>query len=256
MNPMSCPAWDLEPEIMFCLASCAIGLVLPGFSNFLENSSTMRYPNFMNITPEKPIGLIADSHGNNDLLLRSIRALRDAGAHTLIHLGDLCDSLDPHTAEDTVKILKENSIRGVLGNNEYSMITEHHNEHVQNISADVMNYLKQLPYVMSIGPIWFTHSAPFKWPAATRRPITEYLPHFIEKAAFPFEILFRGHSHQSSIIEIHNKKTKKIPAQAGKRQKLHRNKRYVITVGAVEEESTALFLPEEYEVLFLAIGRT
>jgi predicted phosphodiesterase len=210
----------------------------------------------MNITPEKPIGLIADSHGKNDLLIKSIRTLRDAGAQTLLHLGDICDSLDPYTAGDTVKILKQHSIPGVLGNNEYSMITEHHNAHVQNISADVMNYLKQLPYVMSIGSIWFTHSAPFKWPAATRRPITEYLPHFIDKGDFPFEILFRGHSHQPSIIEIHDKKTKKIPAQAGKRQKLNRNKRYVITVGAVEDKATALFLPEEYEVLFLTIGRT
>jgi len=209
----------------------------------------------METSPVKPIGLIADSHGKNDLLLKSIQALKDAGAHTILHLGDLCDSLNPHAAEDTVKILKENSICGVLGNNEYSMITEHHNEHVQNISDDVMNYLKQLPYVMSFGLIKFTHSAPFNWPAATRRPIAEFLPHFIEKGGFPFEILFRGHSHQPSIIEIHNDQAKKIPAQAGKRQKLCRNRRYIITVGAVEEGSAALFLPEEHQVLFLTISR-
>ncbi|HHO74948.1 MAG TPA: metallophosphoesterase [Deltaproteobacteria bacterium] len=213
----------------------------------------MVYPDSMNITPDKPIGLIADSHGKNDLLVRSIRALKDAGAHTILHLGDICDSLEAHTAEDTVKILEENSIRGVSGNNEYSMVTEHHNKHVQNISDDVRNYLKQLPYIISIGPFWFTHSAPLNWPAATRRPIAEYLPLLMNKEAFPFEILFRGHSHQPSIIKIHNNRINEIPAQAGERLELYRNTRYVITVGAVEKYFAALFLPVDYEVIFLNI---
>jgi len=225
------------------------------FPNLIEISLTMGYLNLMNIILDKPIGLIADSHGKTDLLATSIQALKDAGAETIIHLGDICDSLAPDTAEEALHILREHSIHGVLGNNEYSMITDHHNEHVQNITDDSITYLKQMPYVICEGPIWFTHSAPFNWPAATRRPITEFLPHIVEEASFPFTILFRGHSHQPSIIQIHDKTTVKIPAQAGERQKLCRSMRYVITVGAVEEGSSALFLPEEYEMYFLNIGR-
>ena len=215
----------------------------------------MRYPNFMNITPEKPIGLIADSHGKNDLLQRAIQAVKKNGAETLIHLGDLCDSLDPHSVEDTVNILKQNNIPGVLGNNEYSIISEHHNTHVQNISSQVLDYLSNIPYVLTMGKLWFTHSAPFEWPAATHRPIMDFLPHLIAQDPFPFEILFRGHSHKPSIIEIEDGEIKKIPAQTGIRLKLCRNRRYVITVGAVEEASSVLFLPGEYEIIFLNIGR-
>jgi len=209
----------------------------------------------MNIAPLNPIGLIADSHGKNELLLKAIRAVQENGAERLIHLGDLCDSLDPHSAEDTVNILKENTIPGVLGNNEYSIISEHHNEHVQNISSAVLDYLSGLPYILDLGVLWFTHSAPFAWPAATRRPIKDFLPHLVERTNFPFDILFRGHSHRPSVIEMNGAETTKIHVQAGARLTLHRNRRYVITVGAVEEASFALFLPKKYEIVFLSIGR-
>ena len=106
-----------------------------------------------------------------------------------------------------------------------------------------------------MGKLWFTHSAPFEWPAATRRPIKDFLPYLMDADKFPFQILFRGHSHRPSIIEMNDAEMKKIPAQAGTRLKLHRNRRYVITVGAVEEASSALFLPKEYEIIFLSIGR-
>lgn len=210
----------------------------------------------MNIIPEKTIGLIADSHGKNDLLQRAIRAVQKNGAETIIHLGDLCDSLDPHPLEDTINILQQNNIRGVLGNNEYSIISEHHNAHVQNISSQVLEYLSNLPYIMTMGPVWFTHSAPFKWPAATRRPIMDFLPHLLEHGDLPFEILFRGHSHRQSIIEIDGSEIKKIPVHAGSKQHLSKDRRYVITIGAVEEASSALFLPDEHAVLFLTIDRT
>jgi len=212
-------------------------------------------PFSMNKAPLNPIGLIADSHGKNELLLQAIRAVKEHGAEELIHLGDLCDSLDPHSAEETVNILQEEHIPGVLGNNEYSIISEHHNEHVQNISSAVLDYLSGLPYILDLDVLWFTHSAPFAWPAATRRPIKDFLPHLVERTNFPFEILFRGHSHRPSVIEMNGAETIKIPVQAGTRIKLRRDRRYVITVGAVEEASCALFLPREHEIAFMSIGR-
>ncbi len=228
---------------------------VPRSPNSLENSSLLRYSNFMDITPDNPIGLIADSHGKNDLLHRAIRTVRQHGAKTLIHLGDLCDSLDPHSAEDTVNILQQNNIPGVLGNNEYSIISEHHNAHVQNISSQVLDYLSGLPYILDLGPLCFAHSAPFEWPAATHRPIMDFLPHLMKQNPFPFDILFRGHSHTPSILEIEDGEIKEIPVQSGTTIKLRRDTRYVITVGAVEKASSALFLPGEYEIVFLNIGR-
>jgi hypothetical protein len=57
-------------------------------------------------------------------------------------------------------------------------------------------------------------------------------------------------------MEIDGTNIKKIPAEAGMKKKLLRTRRYVITVGALEEASLALFLPEEYEIQFLQLGRS
>ena len=57
-------------------------------------------------------------------------------------------------------------------------------------------------------------------------------------------------------MEINGTNGEKIPAEAGMKKKLSRNSRYVITVGAVEEASCALFLPREYEVWFLRVSRS
>jgi predicted phosphodiesterase len=208
------------------------------------------------VTPENsPIGLISDSHGNNMLLLKAILMLKQMDVQTIIHLGDICDSLSPHALEDAVKILKDHGVLSIRGNNEYAILSNHQGDHASSLSPDVVNFLSGLPYTITLGDFCFAHSAPFDWPAATRRPITDYLPHLTQNESLPFKILFSGHSHTPSILEIDGVRVKKIPAKSGIEKKLSRNRHYVITVGAVEEASSALFLPQEYAIWFLRISR-
>jgi len=202
-----------------------------------------------------PIGLIADSHGRNDLLNDAILMLKDLGAESIIHLGDICDSLAPLALEDAVAILKEHKVRSVKGNNEYAILTNHTGPHANSISPEILSFLSEMPYTITLGEICFAHSAPFNWPAATSWPITDNHPLIDIKAVLPYKILFRGHSHTPSIMEINGTNGEKIPAEAGMRKKLSLTSRYVITVGAVEEASCALFLPDEYEIWFLRIDR-
>ena len=203
-----------------------------------------------------PIGLIADSHGRNDLLLDSILMLEAMGVRDIIHLGDICDSLAPLALEDALMILKEHKVRAVRGNNEYAILTNHQGPHANSLSSEVLSYLSALPYTINQGDLCFAHSAPFEWPAATSWPVTDNHPFIDLDTIMPCKVLFRGHSHTPSIIELGGTEVKKIPAEAGTIKKLSRYRRYVITVGAVEEASCAMFLPAEYELHFLRTNRS
>ena len=201
------------------------------------------------------IGLIADSHSRNALLLDAAKKLKELGADTIIHLGDICDSLKPDAVDEAIEILRAYNVKALMGNNELSIISENAYRSHNSINPDSIAYLKKLPYTLQMGNICFAHSAPFNWPAATRRPIMEYLPHLLGKESFPFKVLFRGHSHVPSLIKISDNKLEQRPIKVGEKLALLNNITYVITVGAVEDRSCALFLPHEYTIEFLGFGR-
>lgn len=200
------------------------------------------------------IGIMADSHGNNVLLAAAIEALKDRGARTLIHLGDMCDTLSPHLTTETLRLIGENGVRGVRGNNECQMIHDLKSSRGEGPHQE-STALEELPYVMSLGPLWFTHSVPYPFPAATRRPVSEFLPALLEDPAIPFSILFRGHSHRLSILEIRGASWEKIPVEADRDIPLDKDHRYIITVGAVEKAACALFMPGERRIRFIAAPR-
>jgi predicted phosphodiesterase len=221
----------------------------------LANKKPILYALSMETGMPGPIGIIADSHGRNELLLEAILMLKGMDVQTIFHLGDICDSLAPLALEDAVVMLKEHGVRSVMGNNEYAIMVNHRGSHANSLSPEVLSFLSGLPYTITIDEFCFAHSAPFDWPAATSWPITDNHPLIDLGSIVPYKILFRGHSHTSSIMEIDGTNIKKIPAEAGMKKKLLRTRRYVITVGALEEASLALFLPEEYEIQFIQLGR-
>jgi predicted phosphodiesterase len=227
--------------------------VKPSFIS-LANKKPILYAWGMEPGIHGPIGIIADSHGRNELLLDAILMLKGMDVQTIFHLGDICDSLAPLALEDAMMMLKEHGVRSVLGNNEYAIMVNHRGSHANSLSPEALSFLSGLPYTITIDDFCFAHSAPFDWPAATSWPITDNHPLIELGSILPCKILFRGHSHTPSIIEIDGPTINKIPAKAGIKQKLSRNRRYVITVGAVEKASLALFLPEENEIQFLQLG--
>ncbi|HPI93309.1 MAG TPA: metallophosphoesterase family protein [Deltaproteobacteria bacterium] len=200
-----------------------------------------------------PIGLIADSHGRTDLLMRAILMLKGMGTGSIVHLGDICDSLAPLALEDAVSVLQEHGVQAVRGNNEYAVLTNHQGPRGDSLPAGVMAYLEALPYVIAMDDIRFAHSAPFDWPAATSWPITDNHPLFDLDRIITCRILFRGHSHSPSIVDLDGPGRGKIPAGAGMTMRLLKERRYVITVGALDQSSLALFLPEEEEIRFLQL---
>lgn len=210
------------------------------------------YSDFMPGTAEWPIGLLADSHNNNSLMTDTIKYLKSAGAQTLVHLGDVFDSQVPDNIDETVDILKKYDVRAVLGNNEITILRGFLKGYTNEVREASVSFLNSLPYILKIDDIWFAHSLPFDWGAATRWPITELLPQLLKGGPIPFRILFRGHSHSPSIIEIEDKKSNDIPVKPGESIKLHPDRLYVITVGAVEDGLCALFIPENNEIKFFS----
>lgn len=199
------------------------------------------------------IGILADSHGDNALLRAAIDSLRAMSAETLIHLGDICDVQAPDLLDEAVEILIANDVKAVLGNNETSIITDVLDNESVSLREVTVSYVRGLPYIHWMGDMCFAHSTPFSWPAATRRPIEDYYPQLIG-SEIPFWILFRGHSHSPSLIEVDAGNICEVPVNGGESYTLLESRSYVITVGAVEKGLFSLYDPRLNEVSFLSLS--
>lgn len=193
------------------------------------------------------IGIIADSHSRNDRTRRAIDDLRAKGAECIVHLGDICDSLRPEALNEVLGLITAQGVMGVLGNNEYSLLTDGYSG---MIDADSRAYLQQLPYTITIQDWCFTHSVPFPWPAATRRPLAEFLPIV---HTLPYRIVFRGHSHTPAVIEVSPEGTREIAPPIQGDMVLDPHKTYVVTVGALENGAYTFFDTVAYTIRFLTI---
>ena len=93
------------------------------------------------------IGLISDSHGLPETMAAALEYLKKHQCGTLYHLGDMCDSLHPETADACVELLQEYRVRGIKGNNDHSVIVNQAGKSNKSIRPETLDYLKQLPLV-------------------------------------------------------------------------------------------------------------
>lgn len=201
----------------------------------------------------KKIGLISDSHSNNEFMLKAIHTLREKGVDLIIHLGDFCDSLKPGTMDEAVDILLQYNVRTILGNNEYMIKTEYIPNNPGRLRETTVSFLNELPYNFIIDDLCFTHSLPYEWPAATRQPLESIVRFPLVGDLLPFRIMFRGHSHSLSVLEYFDERKGEVSLKAGETVRLKNDRKYIITVGAIEEGFYALFDPEREEFLSLSI---
>jgi predicted phosphodiesterase len=67
------------------------------------------------------IGIMADSHGRPEAIAAGAVYLKRKGCTALFHLGDICDSTMPGTADDCVAQVKKYGIGAVKGNNDHTL---------------------------------------------------------------------------------------------------------------------------------------
>jgi predicted phosphodiesterase len=65
------------------------------------------------------IGILADSHGNEKATERAAAALLERGATCLIHLGDLCESMEGKVTEGMLALALRHGITVIKGNNDW-----------------------------------------------------------------------------------------------------------------------------------------
>jgi len=154
-------------------------------------------------TPDKQlIGIVADSHGQAEPLADGLAFLREKGCGTLYHLGDICDSLHPETADTCVSLLLEFEVNCVKGNNDHAVVVNHEGRKSASVHADTVDYLRGLPLVIELPESLLAHSLPFERELGLACMVGvmshDYALDFFRK--FNDRILFRGHSHTPEII--------------------------------------------------------
>ena len=66
----------------------------------------------------RTIGIMADSHGDPQSIASGADYLVRRGCIEIYHLGDICDTNQPNTADRCVSVIKHHGIRAVRGNND------------------------------------------------------------------------------------------------------------------------------------------
>ena len=191
---------------------------------------------------------MADSHGRVDALADGIGILRDRRVGVLAHLGDVTDTQRLETVNDCARLLIENSIEGVLGNHEYSLVTHHFKRYPERFSESAMRYLRSLPFAIEpreAPGVCFTHFSP-EGGAHGLYAATDDSGYKATLLASRWPILINGHSHDPRIYRRKDGTMENVIFDANTAVKLQRDARYILTCGALEDGWCAVFDTDAY----------
>ena len=177
---------------------------------------------------------MADSHGSQESIVLAIKFLRKQNCGIIYHLGDICDSHRPETANDCVRLLMKNEILAIRGNNDYAILLSRDR---QVISETTHHYLEILPLKRELGNALFVHSLPFTEELGLSAMIGVMRKRIATRFFKEFDqhILFRGHSHSPQIYYELEGKITKTKINEGEKINLKQFLPCIITCGALTE---------------------
>jgi predicted phosphodiesterase len=191
------------------------------------------------------IGLIADSHGNIEATAGAIRILKGRGAGMLVHLGDFCDSIRRDRTAAMIRLLRENGVLAVKGNNDFS---------VEHLLADERRppdpagestsaYLRTLPFTRALNGLLFAHSLPYDSLRSFYEPIdtgtTQRAARLFRET--DFQLLFCGHSHIPILFRMARGNVTREQVPPGEKLLQDADDRLIVIVGAADEGECALY---------------
>ncbi len=151
---------------------------------------------------QKKIGIITDSHGDATVIEKALFFLKAEGCQTIYHLGDICDSSYLMETAACLKLLQNNRVLAIKGNNDHVITCYHETHDKLQLSQAQRAYLMQLPLVLEYENAVFTHSLPFEKELGLSCMIgaldEAQVQRFFNR--FPHKLLFRGHGHDPEII--------------------------------------------------------
>ena len=197
-------------------------------------------------------GIIADSHGHVQKLADAIAFLKKQNCRRIYHLGDICDSTSPQTADACTAIMRDNKIMAVKGNNDHALTLGDSGRTGDPVSTITVNYLRNLPLLLKDRTLLFTHSLPFIEELGLSAMIGQMTPKNIVRffTDYPTSILFRGHSHSPEIIRPENHNFSCIPLVPGQKFDLNLTAPCVFTCGALTD-GHCLILESDYNLACL-----
>ncbi len=207
----------------------------------------MEKENRNSIQNGQTVGIIADSHGRPHTIENAIDFLKNYGCCNIYHLGDICDSFLPETSGTCVRLLHENGVAAVKGNNDHAIVINHGNQAEVVVSQKTLDYLQNLPPTVEYEGAVFTHSLPFVQELGLSSMIgvmrKEWAKRFFLK--FPQGILFRGHGHNPEIKWQQNNRIISETISPGQQVDLAKRLPCVVTCGALTQGLCMVWNPNE-----------
>ncbi len=168
----------------------------------------------METNPNQIIGIMADSHGQPESIANALTLFKEYGCDAIYHLGDICDSAHPETADHCVNLLRKNNVLGIKGNNDHQVVVNHEGRRQTALASTTIEYLKQLPMTIEHGNVVMAHSLPFIKERGLSSMVGVLGPGearlFFQ--SYPQQVLFRGHSHYPEVLrqQAHTLETDKV----------------------------------------------
>jgi predicted phosphodiesterase len=202
------------------------------------------------------IGVMADSHGQADTIRDALAVFADAGCRSVYHLGDVCDSTHPETANACVRLLHERHVKTIRGNNDQAIVVNNIDRAMSPVSPEILQAIKKLELVKYYQNAMFIHSLPFIRELGLSSMIGTMGPQEIRRFCneFPGYILFRGHSHNSEVAWLKDRQVKVRSLSAGVRYDLSERIPCVVTCGALTRGLCLIWDPEDNFIECLSIS--
>jgi len=189
------------------------------------------------MTDLETIGIMADSHGNADMIAAALRLFLACGCDRIVHLGDICDSVAFQQTDACVELLRTYGVLAVKGNNDHALVRNGEARQSTVISAETIAYLKALPLQIELAAALFVHSRPF----ADRLGVAAMTGDIDQaevarlREQYPGKILFRGHGHSPRVSRLNGSPARVVSPDAGNRNRwqVDRRQGWIVTCGAL-----------------------
>lgn len=198
------------------------------------------------MTDSETIGVMADSHGNADVIAAAIVFFEKMGCRRMVHLGDICDSVDCDRVDECVEILQKHAVLAVKGNNDHAVVKDRAWTQNGRISSATIAYLAALPLQHEMSKALFVHSRPFAdilgLSAMTGDIDEDTAARFLAK--YPGRVLFRGHGHAPRVTRLSDTRRATFNPAPGESLQLDGNQGWIVTCGALYKGLCMTWTPQ------------
>jgi predicted phosphodiesterase len=140
---------------------------------------------------------MADSHGDSGAIAAAAVFLKAVGCRLLVHLGDICDSIDASTAAASVAAVRREKMWAVRGNNDQALL----GDQALGLDPDTRAWLGCLPLGIETPSAVFVHNRPHVRRLGRAALFGDLgdgeILGFLRDGSG--RLLFRGHSHRPLI---------------------------------------------------------